>query len=246
MTPLVERFRRSPLFARLKRTENPIGPYVWLRLRGSMHYAARGHMTRRRLVRKYLDATPEPRLQIGSGPVELPGWLNSDLVCGDIYLDAGKPLPLPDASFSFVFCEHLIEHVSERAGVQLLDEIHRVLRPGGVARVTTPELPKIIAIYEDRNPAVDRDTYARFLDEITDRRHERACQIFNSFMHLWGHQYIYDEEDLTAKLLRAGFTSVERQEPGQSSHAALRDLEHHGPAWENDAEAMCLEAERAG
>lgn len=245
MTSPVERFRRTALFERLKRTENPIGPYVWLRLRGSIHYAARGHVARNRAVRRYIDSTVEPRLQIGSGPVELPGWLNSDLVCGDIYLDAGKSLPLPDDSFSYVFCEHLIEHVSERAGVNLLSEIHRVLRPGGILRVTTPELPKIIAIYEDRNPAVDRDTYARFLDEITGKRHERACQIFNDFMHLWGHQYIYDEEDLTVKLSEAGFAAVERQEPGQSGHEALRGLEHHGPTWENDAEAMCLEARRA-
>jgi predicted SAM-dependent methyltransferase len=244
MSSLVERFRQTALFERLKRSENPIGPYIWLRLRGSLHYATRGHIARRRLVRGYLDAIDEPRLQIGSGPVQLDGWLNSDLVCGDIHLDAGKPLPIPDDSFQYVFCEHLIEHVSERAGMQLLAEMRRILKPGGRLRITTPDLPKIIAIYEDRNPAVDRDTYSRFLDDITGKRHDRACQIFNDFMHLWGHLYIYDEEDLTAKLVEVGFTGVERREPGESSYDSLRGLEHHGPCWENEAEAMCLEAER--
>jgi hypothetical protein len=29
--------------------------------------------------------------------------------------------------------------------------------------------------------------------------------------------------------------------PGQSTHAMLKNVEHHGLAWQNDAEAMCLE-----
>ncbi|MBA2794276.1 MAG: hypothetical protein H0U32_09860 [Thermoleophilaceae bacterium] len=43
----------------------------------------------------------EPRLQLGAGPHALPGWLNSDLISGDIYLDLGRRLPLPDQSFTF-------------------------------------------------------------------------------------------------------------------------------------------------
>jgi hypothetical protein len=43
----------------------------------------------------------EPRLQLGAGPHALPGWLNSDLISGDIYLDLGRRLPLPNQSFTF-------------------------------------------------------------------------------------------------------------------------------------------------
>jgi hypothetical protein len=57
---------------------------------------------------------------------------------------------------------------------------------------------------------------------------------------------VYDEEDLAAKLRQAGFTRVQRVEPGESDHEALRGLERHGgAAWINRAEAMCLEATRA-
>jgi predicted SAM-dependent methyltransferase len=173
--------------------------------------------------------------------VKLPGWLNSDLVSGDMHLDLARPLPLPDETFKYAFGEHVIEHISERAGMQLLRELYRVLRPGGVLRITTPDLRKIIAIYEDQNPVIDRDAYARFLDNMTGKRHERACQIFNDYMHLWGHLYVYDEEDLTAKLRLAGFDDVRRVEPGESCHEALRGIEHHGLAWQNAAEAMCFE-----
>jgi predicted SAM-dependent methyltransferase len=245
ITASFDSVRRTALFRSLKqRTESPLGPYLWLRIQGLAHYVARGHRVRSATVARYLSTTADPRLQLGSGPVELPGWLNSDLVSGDLYLDAGRQLPLPDSSFAYVFSEHLIEHLSEPAGLRLLRETHRIVRPGGTVRITTPDLRKIIALYEDRNETISLADYARFLDGVTGRQHQRACQVFNDFVRLWGHRYVYDEEDLTAKLAQVGFVEVERREAGQSSKALLRGLEHHGPAWENDAEAMCIEATR--
>jgi len=233
------------LVARLKRTENPSLRHLLLRARGSAHYLTRGHVVRRRVVAAYLEATPDPRLQIGAGPLSIPGWLNSDLIAADIYLDVSRTVPLPSASFSYVFGEHLIEHLSEPTAESLLRELHRILRPGGVLRLTTPDLQKIIAIYEDRNPVVSRADYALYLDEETGKTHERPAQVLNDFLRLWGHRYMYDEEDLSARLLAAGFADVVRCEPGQSDHEALRHLERHGVAeWVNQAEAMCLEARR--
>lgn len=235
----------SRVIERLKRTEDPLVRAALLRLRGAAHYAARGHVTRTRAIRDHLATESFPRLQIGSGPLGRAGWLNSDLIAGDIHLDLGRPLPLPQRSFAFVFGEHVIEHLSESTGTRLLSELHRILRPGGVVRLTTPDLRKIIAIYEDRNPVVSLADYARYLDEKTGKVHERGCQVFNDFLRLWGHRHIYDEDDLSARLRSAGFTDVTRHEPGSSPHHELRDLEGHGDAeWVNRAEAMCLEAVR--
>ena len=236
----------SSLIARLKRVEDPAVRAVLLRARGALHYAARGHLARRRAVERYLASTNEPRLQIGAGPSTLPGWLDSDLIGGDIYVDLARRLPFPDGTFAYVFGEHVIEHLPEQTGSALLGEVHRIVRPGGVVRLTTPDLQKIIALYEDRNPVVSRADYAAFLDRETGKRHERACQILNDYLRLWGHRYVYDEEDLRAKLEAAGFREVERREPGESEHRALRGLERHGgEAWVNAAEAMCLEATKA-
>jgi len=237
--------RLSRLLTRLKRTENPSLRYLLLRMRGAAHYATKGHLVSRQAVAAYLGATPQPCLQIGSGPLSIPEWLNSDLIAADIYLDVSRPLPLPDASFSYVFGEHQIEHLSEPAAERLLRELHRILRPGGVARLTTPDLQKIVAIYEDRNAVVARAEYGRYLDAGTGKTHERPAQILNDFLLLWGHRYVYDEEDLSARLVEAGFTDVVRRAPGESDHEALRHLERHGTEeWVNHAEAMCLEAQR--
>jgi predicted SAM-dependent methyltransferase len=225
-------------------SESPTITHAWLRLQSVPFYVTHGHVRGRRIAERYVASTAEPRLQIGSGPVTHPGWLNSDLIGGDLYLDVARPLPLPDGCMAYVFGEHVIEHLPEATGRRALREMFRVLRPGGVLRLTTPDLKKIIALYEDRNPEMSRAEYVRFLDDITGRRHDRPCQLFNDFMRLWGHAWVYDEEDLTAKLQEAGFVDVARREFGSSPHAALNGLENHGPPWQNTVEAMCLEARR--
>ncbi len=52
--------------------------------------------------------------------------------------DVVKPLPFPDKSFDLVFALEVIEHVYDTDF--LLDEIRRVLRPGGISIISTPNL----------------------------------------------------------------------------------------------------------
>ncbi|MCP9489424.1 MAG: methyltransferase domain-containing protein [Solirubrobacteraceae bacterium MAG38_C4-C5] len=173
--------------------------------------------------------------------------MDTDLIAGETYLDLERPLPFAARTFAFAFGEHVLEHLAERTATVLLCELRRVLRPGGVLRLTTPDLRKIVALYEDRNPVVALADYARFLDEQTAKPHERPCQVLNDYMRLWGHLWIYDEEDLNARLYAAGFERVTRHETGHSDHPSLRHLERHGGAdWVNRAEAMCLEATVSG
>lgn len=232
-----------------RRIANSANPALWdlvaLRAQGYASWAARGHVFRRRAVREYLEATAEPKLQIGSGGSPLPGWLNSDLLGSDVYVDLIRPLPFPDGSFSYVYGEHVIEHVSEAAGLRLLRELHRVLHPGGVLRLATPDLKQAIRLYEDRHELISFEEYRRHLNAET-WEHERPCQVFNTAMRHWGHQYVYDEEDLIAKLLGCGFRAVERAEVGESRHPALHGIERHLPHAPrvNAAESMYLEAVR--
>ncbi len=237
---------RMPSVSRLKRTESPLGRSVLLRTGGLAHALTSGHVVRRRRVTAYLASHQQPALHLGAGPQRLEGWLDTDLISGPVHLDLGRRLPLPAGVFAYAFGEHVIEHLSERQADALLRELYRVLRPGGVVRITTPDLRRIIALYEDRNETVSRSTYAAYLSRLTEKSYEQPSRLLNDFMRLWGHRHVFDEADLTARLTEAGFTEIRRNASGRSAHPALRDVERHGELpWVNDAEAMCLEGVKA-
>jgi SAM-dependent methyltransferase len=59
------------------------------------------------------------------------GYQNPDTV----YYD-GRVIPFPDESFDALLCTEVLEHVVEP--VELIQEMHRVLKPGGLALVTIP------------------------------------------------------------------------------------------------------------
>tara|TARA_Y100000310_G_scaffold345402_1_gene464516 strand:+ start:24706 stop:25449 length:744 start_codon:yes stop_codon:yes gene_type:complete len=48
------------------------------------------------------------------------------------------PINLPTASFNNVVCTEVIEHMAEEQGKLLLTEMYRVLKPGGIMFLTTP------------------------------------------------------------------------------------------------------------
>ena len=56
--------------------------------------------------------------------------------------NARSRLPFANASVLLIYSEHMLEHMSPAAGVNLLSECWRVLAPGGLLRVVTPDLSK--------------------------------------------------------------------------------------------------------
>ncbi|OGE39596.1 hypothetical protein A3B42_02430 [Candidatus Daviesbacteria bacterium RIFCSPLOWO2_01_FULL_38_10] len=61
-----------------------------------------------------------------------------------VLLDASRPLPVKDTSLAAVIAGELIEHLFDPIG--LLKEAERILRPGGILVVTTPNT----ATFQDR------------------------------------------------------------------------------------------------
>ncbi len=90
-------------------------------------------------------------------------------------------IPLPDDSFDFIYCSHVLEHVADDR--QALSELWRVLRPGGQALLLVPLGGEIT----DEDPTIT-DPLAR------ERR-------FGQFDHLRSYGL-----DFTARMQAAGFT----------------------------------------
>ena len=212
----------------------------------------------RRRIRRYVDAHPTKKLQLGTGSNPLDDWLNTDLLpdtypeCRDkiVFLDATRPFPFDDMTFDYIFSEHQIEHVPEPAAHTMIDECWRVLRPGGRVRIATPDLAAIVGLYAEPLDEVERHyidwVMARFRPNI--RSGSRRCYVVNHMFKDHKHQFIYDYETLSALLTGAGFVDVSRWKPGESSDPLLRGIERHGHAIGddsvNDFETLVVEAVR--
>lgn len=132
------------------------------------------------------------KLHIGCGPRIFKGWINIDLSyepCDNYlqyYTDKYYPeeirgdrtdlyaidvtergLPLPDNSVDVIFHEDFLEHLSQRDQIVFLAETYRVLKPGGVHRVNTPNLLSSMSEHSDFSKGID----GVYLDEWNKHNH---------------------------------------------------------------------------
>jgi SAM-dependent methyltransferase len=211
-----------------------------------------------RRIERYVETQTVRKLQIGTGQNPLSGWLNTDLAPDTypehrstiVYLDATKSFPLDDMTFDYVFAEHQIEHIAERSAQVMAAECFRVLRPGGRIRIATPDLGRILGLYEGELNELERHYVEWVMTRFRPNVHSGnpRCYVINHMFTDHKHQFIYDYETLLALLSDAGFVDAVRCNPGESSDPELRRLETHGHAIGdepvNSFETMVVEAVR--
>jgi predicted SAM-dependent methyltransferase len=207
----------------------------------------------KKLLADYLNKPGAKLLHMGCGRNRFDGWFNTDILQDypDVgYVDAAQPFKMPSNLFDYAFSEHMIEHIPWPAGQNMLSELCRVLKPGGVVRIATPDLKQILALAaqqldttQQKYLAWSRDRYSKHISG-TD-----GPIVINNFFYSWGHAFIYDFDCMKAAMELAGLRDVKRCLVGQSDHAPLAGRENHGAIIGNDFsnlyETMVVEATKA-
>jgi SAM-dependent methyltransferase len=203
------------------------------------------------ILHQYFSQTTTPKLHIGCGKHILSGWLNTDSYLQDpslpIYLfDASQKFPFEDGTFAYVFSEHMIEHISYPAGLHMLRECLRVLKPRGVLRLSTPDLDFLLDLRRPDKSPLQRE-YIRWSSEtntphVPDPTNETF--VINNYVRDWGHTFIYDEKTLRQSMQLAGFSQLRKCDLQESSVDCLRNLENETrmPAGFLRLESMVFEA----
>ena len=150
------------------------------------------------------QGAPPRRLNWGCGQHPEPGWINSDLKDDpgiDISCDIRNGLPLEDDGLDYVVSIHALPMIPYPDLVTVLQELRRVLRPGGILRLALPDFDKAVRAYQ----AGDR-SYFLVPDE------DEPTLSGQMIVHLLWYGYsvtLFTEEFARSLLLRAGFRKVD-------------------------------------
>lgn len=109
-------------------------------------------------------------------------------------LDVTIRFPYDNDTFDAAFSSHVLEHLYPDQARHCVEEVYRILRPGGVLRVSVPDLDRVIAEYDPD----DSDAWVEaFLESRQPRDKNR-------------HNWMYNETSMGRLLREAGFSEVYR------------------------------------
>lgn len=155
------------------------------------------------------------KINLGCGDNRLPApWINCDAE-----VDITKKLPWADNSVQFIVIEHCLEHVGYYQAIEFFWEARRVLKIGGVLRVTVPSLTQVMNC---RDQEYFNWLHAKGWAPTPDDR-----GAMHAMLYCHGHKTAWNALLMEATLYYAGFDHPCKQALGVSSHPALCNVEGH-------------------
>lgn len=152
------------------------------------------------------------------------GWINIDILDMKSYADqfgfnfiqhdVTKPLPVKDGSIDLAFSSHLLEHLTRDEGYNFLKECHRIMKPGGIIRLSVPDTKKITSDYIE-----GRIKEHRFINTGVADASDDVEAYYN--LLLAGHKTLYDSDSLQLLLSKMGFKNIEKSTPFTSGSKTI-------------------------
>ena len=173
------------------------------------------------------------RLNFGCGHRGEPGWINCDRKTHrtiEVSCDVLEGIPIPDDSIDYIASMMALQEIPYPDLVPVLQELRRVLKPGGVLRLGLPDLNRLIKAYQTEN----RDFFL-----IPDEDMKSFGGKFILMTIWYGYTrtlFVYEfAEEL---LLRAGFSSISEcsYQQSKSSYEGITELDNR------EAETLFVEA----
>jgi predicted SAM-dependent methyltransferase len=159
---------------------------------------------------------------------------------GIVRADVRRGLPYPDGAARCVYSSHMIEHMARWQGLALVRECARVLEPGGILRLATPDLARLIGDYrrERHDEGAAADTLMLSLGTFVERPGPRIATILQRLFTA-PHQWLYDEASLTQLLREGGFIDVRTRGFRESELPDIELLEHRDGSLFVEARSAC-------
>lgn len=156
------------------------------------------------------------KLNLCCGPIRIPGYIGVDICAdADISMDLSKEdLPFDDNSQDAVVCISGINYFTRARAQEIVCDVHRVLRPGGIVRFGVQDLESIAKRY------VEKDVEFFFQKNSEGKERFEGVTLGDKFV-AWFYGYIsagspcryfYDFDSLALLFRTAGFSLVEKKQ----------------------------------
>ena len=150
------------------------------------------------------------KLHLGCGKKVIPGWINIDAIAqapGVLVDDVATLISIDDTTCNEIYACHVLEHFGRQEFSHVLSTWFRKLVPGGIIRISVPDLESVFEKYRQGAPL---STLLGFL--YGGQRNEYDY-----------HKIGFDFEFLCSALKSAGFENIERYNWRETEHANIDD-----------------------
>ncbi|HUV63963.1 MAG TPA: methyltransferase domain-containing protein [Sedimentisphaerales bacterium] len=169
---------------------------------------------KRRFVEPPLPKNPdgEVLVHIGCGEKNAPGFINVDArPLAHVHVVTDDITSLADfetGTVDLVYMCHILEHIKRDDLRKVLSEMKRVLKDGGVLRISVPDFDKLIEVYDAAGK--DIDAISRQLMGGQDHQYNVHYSVFN-------------RQRLSDLFKDVGFREVSSWDPDNCRHHDFKD-----------------------
>lgn len=169
---------------------------------------------RRKLKKPVMPVNKDGKVfvHIGCGKINSPEFINVDarpLAHVHVVTDDMTSLSeFDDNSVDLIYMCHILEHIKQDGLVRVLAELKRALKPGGVLRVSVPNIDKLIAVYTDSG----RDVKSIHKQLMGGQDHEYNV-----------HYSIFNERYLSDLFAEIGFSEIRTWDTANCEYHDFKD-----------------------
>lgn len=158
------------------------------------------------------NADGQVLLHVGCGPIRSPQFINVDAVpYAHVHIvtdDIGQLSDLASGTVDLVYMCHVLEHIRQPMLEQVLREMYRIVRTGGILRLSVPDFDRLLDVYAKAG----RDTGAICTQLMGGQDSEYNI-----------HYSIFNRQSLSELLQKVGFSAVRPWDPWNCRHHDFKD-----------------------
>ena len=159
------------------------------------------------------------KLHLGCGKVNIPGFYNIDLSDHDhvdLKADIRDLHMFEDESVDLIYVSAVFQYFDRQEGKKCLKEWNRILKKGGILRLSTVDFDKLIEVYEKTNRNLNYiigPMYGRM--DVYDGDGQPIEKIY--------HRTVYNRKEMLEILTNCGYNNIENYDWKQHVHSDYDD-----------------------